>query len=77
MRTTAQREKSPDLAILLGIGKGGKGKMGMGSGEESDEDESEGELDPDFEEAAIEAFPELEGEQKRLLALQEAIRALR
>lgn len=76
------REKAPeDLAVLVGIGKPRPGKPGMGPGKDSpfgkmgmeEPEEDESGLDPDFEEAAAKAFPDMGPDQ--LLALQRAIQA--
>lgn len=39
------------------------------------EDTGEGDLPPEFESAAVEAFPDLDGDTKRLQALYDAIEA--
>ena len=50
------------LALVFGPGKGGSSK-----GEPSSSD--------DFESAAVDAFPELEGKPERIAALKQAIKA--
>ena len=81
-----KKVKAP-AALLIAFGKkskarGSGGGMGMSSGmgdgaeedESDDEDESES-LPEDFEDYAITAFPELEGEPERLQALYRAMKA--
>lgn len=51
------------LALVFGDGKPGAGARG------------DTEPPPDFEDAAVRAFPELDGKPKRIRALYEAIRA--
>ena len=69
----------PDLSVIFGIGKPSKGDDKSPSSRDSrderdDKDESD-ELPPGFEEAAIEAFPDLEGDTDRLKALERCIKA--
>ncbi len=71
------KRKGPDLAIIFG-GKPSKGSPKPGSDtedREQPETSDDDELPPDFETAAIEAFPELEGDTDRLKALKRAIHA--
>jgi hypothetical protein len=49
-------------------------KPGADDGDGMDTEEGEG-LPPEFESAAVEAFPDLEGEHSRLQALYDAISA--
>jgi len=67
-----KREKAPGLAVLVGVGKAkpapkGMGGMGMG---EMGEDMGPS---PEFESAALEAFPDFTPQQ--VSALYRAIRA--
>lgn len=69
--------KSPALALVFG---GGKSSPGRGASESEDDDEmseeeGEGEIPADFEDYAIQAFPELEGKPERLKALRKAMMA--
>jgi len=82
------RRKGVDLAIIFGgkPGKGGQKPPAPGDSEEReamrddddddhDHDDDHDELPPGFEEAAVEAFPEMEGDVERLKALRRAIAA--
>lgn len=67
------------LSDVFGKGKGG-GKSPPGPdglaliiGEEPDGDE---EMDPEFEDNIVEAFPDLEGSPDRIAALRRAIQAV-
>lgn len=71
--------KKGGMFAALVIGKK-KPKMGdaMDDSEpdmDSESDEDYSELPPDFEDEAIKAFPELDGESARLMALWKAVRA--
>ncbi|MEI9950805.1 MAG: hypothetical protein WDO74_17950 [Pseudomonadota bacterium] len=73
------KKKAVDLAIIFG-GKPGKGASKpplRGSDDHEDEsaEEDHDDLPPGFEAAAIEAFPDLDGDHDRLLALKRAISA--
>jgi len=72
------RKKAVDLAIIFG-GKGrGGDKPPLARSSERDEEPTEEEHDdlpPGFEAAAVEAFPDLEGDRDRLAALKRAIAA--
>jgi len=69
----------PDLSVIFGIGKPSKGDDKSPSSrdaeDERDEDKESDELPPGFEEAAVEAFPDLEGDQDRLKAFWRAVQA--
>ncbi len=65
------------LAIVFGgkpMGKS-KGKPMGKPAEDEDEDYEDDEMPPAFEQHAAEAFPELEDDPKRLMALWKAVRA--
>lgn len=71
--------KGPALALVFG---GGKSSPGRGASESEDdemdeasEEEGEGEIPADFEDYAVQAFPELEGKPERLKALRKAMMA--
>lgn len=72
----AKKVKAP-AALILALGKGpakaGSKPGAMGEDAEDDADESS-EVPPDFEEEAIAAFPELDGETERLAALYRAVK---
>jgi hypothetical protein len=69
----APKKKGVDLAIIFGgKGKGGE-KPPMRDSDEHDDEHDE--LPPGFEAAATEAFPELDGDTERLMALKRAIAA--
>ena len=58
----AEEKPKGGLALVFGPGKGGSSKEeSSGSG--------------DFESAAVDAFPELEGKPERIAALKQAIKA--
>jgi hypothetical protein len=56
-------EKGKGLALVFGAPEKGAGKT------------EEGEASGDFESAAVDAFPELEGKPERIAALKQAIMA--
>jgi len=72
------KRKGPDLAIIFG-GKPGKPSSKPGSDSEDrdrpddDTDDEHDDLPPGFEAAAIEAFPDFEGDHERLAALKRLI----
>lgn len=70
-----KRKGGPDLAIIFG-GKPGKPSSKPGPDTEDREhsdDNEDDELPPGFEAAAIEVFPDFEGDHERLVALKRLI----
>lgn len=74
------KKKGVDLAIVFG-GKSGKGGDKPSRPDDSEGDDMREEKDDDddlpagFEEAATEAFPDLDGDQDRLKAFLRAVKA--
>ncbi len=63
------KKHGPDLTLVFGMGpKSGKGEPDKAEAEENEETA----IPPDFEKAAVEAFPELEGDEERIAALHRA-----
>lgn len=81
----AHKKEKPGAALIVALGmpKKGKGPMGKPMGPKSDmmdeetgsDEAEEPELSEDFVDYASSAFPELEGDEARLLALKKAIAA--
>lgn len=76
----APKKEKPGAALIVALGMPKKGKGAAGKPMSSDEEMPEEapveeELSEDFVDYASSAFPELEGDESRLLALKKAIAA--
>lgn len=64
------------LALLLGMpSKGGRSGDSEGPSDVNDPGEGDEDMDAEFEQAAVDAFPELDGQPERLAAFKQAIKA--
>lgn len=63
------------LALLLGVPSKG-GRSGDSEGPSDVNDSASGEdMDAEFEQAAVDAFPDMDGQPERIAALKQAIQA--
>ena len=63
------------LALLLGPPRKGGSGDSEGPSDVNDAAESSEDMDAEFEQAAIDAFPDMEGQPDRIAALKQAIKA--
>jgi hypothetical protein len=63
------------LALLLGVPKKGASGDSEGPEDVNDAAESAEDMDAEFEQAAVDAFPDMEGQPERIAALKQAIQA--
>ena len=64
------------LALLLGMpSKGGRSGDSEGPDDVNDSAEGDEDMDAEFEQAAVDAFPDMDGKPERIAALKQAIQA--
>jgi hypothetical protein len=63
------------LALLLGLPKKGRSDDSEGPSDVNDAAEDTEDMDAEFEQAAVDAFPDMEGQPERIAALKQAIQA--